>query len=90
MEKLTFGGYPLKVIFLEGTTIIKCKGVSGTLNQIELFLNGKPHEVFYFGESKMVRLRLGEVEIDCLKDTMDNINEVYTKLKKQENAFKIK
>ena len=76
LDDFTFGGYPIDVDHdLEsGVTIVTCKEVSGTLDQLEDWLRNHHkdnYSKYYFGvgEKRSEIVRDGEmVKIACLKE----------------------
>jgi len=81
-EELFFGGYPITLELIGEEVIIHCKNVTGTLSQIEGFLNDKTWKRHYFGDCKIRRWRNNEIKIDCLKDSEENFLKLYKQIKK--------
>jgi len=68
----TFGEYPVSFVKNDGEVYITCKGVTGTLTQLENHLiNHKKYK--RFGESK-ITYKDSKVHIDCLSDTEEKFN----------------
>jgi hypothetical protein len=72
---VTFGGYPVELSFIGNNTLVTCKGVTGTIDQLDYWLhnhNKNNFEKFYFGIgdklSEIVRNKDNDVEIACLKE----------------------
>lgn len=80
-RELTFGGHPVEFKVIDDEVYITCKGVTGTLTQVENFLKqrGTNHK---FGKSKIRFWRNGMVKIDCLEDTKTKISNLAFHAKK--------
>lgn len=67
--ELTFGGYPVDFKVVNGEVYITCKGVTGTLTQVQAFLSDKQmRKQHKFGKSIIKPIRGKMVKIDCLRD----------------------
>lgn len=76
MSEPSFGGHPVETTFFEDETVVTCKGISGTVTQLDHWLhNHKKNglDKFYFG----VGDKISEIEIEpvsnmvkiaCLKE----------------------
>ena len=90
-RKLTFGDYPVKFTIIENgdDVAISCKGVTGTMTQVGLFLTcqrNKNSMECYFGSSPM-RVEGRKVVIDCLEDTQTQIKFLYEHSKTIQNEY---
>lgn len=70
----TFGGHPVEVDIFDGEVLVTCKGVTGTLDQMDHWLHNHYRDNFqkyYFGVGDKMSeiIRDGErVKIACLED----------------------
>jgi len=67
-EDLTFGGHPVEFEVKENEVFITCKGVTGTLTQVNNFLKGRGQN-HKFGQCKIRFWKDRKIRIDCLEDT---------------------
>lgn len=82
---VTFGDHPVFILEESGVTLVSCKGVTGTLGQMEDWL--RHHKTtfatkYYFGyadKKSEIVLDSGMVKIACLEE---NYEEFKTKLNK--------
>lgn len=80
-NELTFGGHPVTMEYIDNEVYITCKGLTGTRKQVGNFLKNKGNGRFKFGESLMKMYPKRIVRIDCLKDTIGQIEFLYNKSK---------
>ena len=85
-ESLSFGGYPIILERKDDEILIHCKNITGTLSQIEGFINEQSWKRHYFGQCKIRNWRNGEIKIDCLKDTKKNFINLYELIKVYKNG----
>ena len=77
MNEITFGGYPITFTLTEDNDVlIECKGLIGTLSQIETYLSGK-EKLYYFGDSKVRHYPNRMIRIDCLIDEIEKVHLIY-------------
>src|SRR5689334_1298129 len=82
---VTFGGYPVSILEEAGITLVSCKGVTGTLGQMEDWLyNHKKMFItkWYFGyadKRSEIIVDGDKVKIACLEE---NYQEFISKLNK--------
>jgi hypothetical protein len=85
-NQIIFNGYPVVFETINGEVYVTCKGVTGSLRQIENFMKCKKSKrVKYFGESKVRQWNKGLVKIDCLEDTNEKVIEIYKHAKELKN-----
>lgn len=80
-EKLTFGGYPIELEWVDNEVLIHCKGLTGTLTQVEGFIKEKNGKRHFFDKSKIRKWRNHEIKIDCLQDSKEQFNYLYEQAK---------
>jgi hypothetical protein len=86
---LTFGGFPMTFELIDGEVYATCKGVTGSLTQVEKFLKKKDKTRCYFGVARMTGYPNKMVKIDCLKDTKEQLKFLFNHAKQiQENGEK--
>lgn len=75
LTETTFGGHPVSLEDYEGVTVVSCKGVIGTLDQLDYWLHNHKRtstETFYFGvgekRSEIVLQPDNMVKIACLQE----------------------
>lgn len=82
---ITFGGYPVEYRTIGDECFVSCKGVVGTMSQLERWLDNHlsdPYTKFYFGRGDKLSeiVRDGDdVKIACLRE---NYSKFVTKLTK--------
>jgi hypothetical protein len=80
-SEITFGNYPVEFSIKDDEVYISCKGVVGTLSQVEGFIKDKFKKLrHYFGKSKIRHWHKGLVKIDCLEDTEEKVILIYKHL----------
>ncbi len=84
-NQLTFGGYPVEFTKQDGEIYITCKGVTGTLTQIEKFLKKKSKTRYKFGNSNIRSYPKKIIRIDCLFDTKQQIEFLYKQAQQLKN-----
>lgn len=67
-ENLTFGGYPLTFEKKDGEVYITCKGLTGTIKQVNEFFRNKSNSKYYFWSAKIRNFPNKRVKINCLED----------------------
>lgn len=70
---MDFNGYDCKITRVNGNTVIECKGIIGTLDQLLLWLSNHkkdPYKTYYFGRNKPSKIEVqgSKVKIGCLED----------------------
>lgn len=83
---LTFGGFPIEFEVIEGDVLVTCKGVTGTLSEMEAFINRKGTEPCRFGEAKIKAWVNKQVRIDCLIEEMSHIKFLIKHAKELQNG----
>lgn len=78
MATITFGGHTLEFKVVGDEVYIKCKNVTGTLTQALAFRNKKKNSrlVYSFGEAKVKNVGKDLVQVGCLTDSKNKINEI--------------
>lgn len=84
-ENLTFGGYPVEFKVVDNEVYITCKGVTGTLTQVNNFFKGRGTN-HMFGQSKIRSWRDKMIKIDCLQDTRSQMKYLQTHAKQLKNG----
>ena len=83
---LKFGGYPITTEKIGDTIYVNVKGVTGTLNEMEDYINAKDYRKRrYFGGSKIRTWKKGSIRIDCLIETRENIQNLISTINKDYN-----
>ena len=81
-SQITFNGFPVTFEAIDGEIFISCKGVTGTLSDVDRFFNSKSKHARRFGTSKIRLWNKGFVKIDCLEDTLEKGKEIFNYAKK--------
>jgi len=85
-QELTFGGYPITFTKVDGEILITCKGLTGTLTQIDNFLKKKTITRYKFGDSNIRTCPDKKVRIDCLTDTKKQMEFLYKQAQELKNG----
>jgi len=85
-EKLEFGGFPIEFSWVDNEVLIHCKGLIGTLLQVDTFLNDNTNKRHFFGTCKIRKWRNHQIKIDCLQDSKGQFNYLYIKAKEYKNG----
>lgn len=76
MGTITFGGYPITYANIDNECLLTCKGLTGTLSQLEKFVLCDGKVKCKFGSAK-IRKWGSDIKIDCLTDTREQLNFLY-------------
>jgi len=77
MATITFGGHTLVFEVVGDEVYITCKNVTGTLTQALAFKNRKNNRLVYnFGNAKVKPIGKELVQVGCLTDSKNKINEI--------------
>ena len=86
-KELTFGGYPVTMELIDDEVYITCKGVTGSLEEGDNFLNGPKNKKYYFGVAKIRKTSDKVVKIDCLEDTKEQFILIYKQAKQFKDEY---
>lgn len=86
MNDLKFAGYPITLEQINDEIFINCKGLTGTLSQVEEFLSDINNKRHYFGKAKIRRWRNAQIRIDCLIDDYSQFIYLYEQVKQFKNG----
>jgi hypothetical protein len=76
-SNIEFGNYPVYIIPIEGDCAILCKGVKGLLSEMVSFLEKRnPTNYYPFGSRKFTMNHEGKVEVDCLSDSINKLEQI--------------